>query len=70
MVRLGRAVDGREKRAKHGVGGIGFEEGREFTGEGGLVGERELFGERFEEKIERVDDRHFGDKVDFDCEVA
>ena len=36
----------------------------------GVIGERNLFGVRFEEKIERVDHRDLGDQIDLDAEFV
>ncbi len=68
-VRLARDVAIQELLSAR-AGGLGFEEGAQFRGERGVVGERELFGVRFEEEIERIEDRHFGDQIHFDEEFA
>ncbi len=36
----------------------------------GFVLEWERFSVRFEKKIERIDDRHFGDEVDLDAKFV
>ena len=60
--------------ASHAVssraGGFGFEKRAQFAGERGVVSERILLGVRLEEEIERIEDRHFGDQVDFDEELG
>ena len=48
---------------------MSFAEGRQLALEPGLVAERDCFSVRFEEKVERIDHRHFGDQVDIDGEI-
>ena len=71
MVRMFVARDVRRAmRASCGAGRFGFEEGAQFAGERGVVGEGIFFGVRFEEEIERIEDRHLGDQIDFDEEFG
>ena len=43
---------------------------REFRPFGRFVMERELLRVAFEKKIEGIEDRHFGDEVDLDAQLA
>ena len=44
--------------------------GASSLGQPRLVGERELLGVRLEEEVERIDDRHLGDEIDFDEQLT
>ena len=44
--------------------------GLQFLGQPRLVDERNLLGRRLQEKVERVDDRHLGDEIDFDRQLC
>ena len=50
-------------------GGFGFEERAQLARERVVVGERIVLGARLEEKIERIEDRHLGDQIDFHEEL-
>ncbi len=63
-------VHGLEEFPEHGTGGTGLEEGSEFLFERGVVIERIFFSVGFEEEVERVIDRHFGDEVHLDEQLA
>ncbi len=68
----GRRVAGNavHESLEHWRGRQLFQEGQQFMAQARLIGEGELVGPRFEEEVERVDDRQFGDEIDLDLEFA
>ena len=50
--------------------GAHLEERREVFLQPRLVGERELLGGRLEEEVERIEDRHLRDEIDFDEQLT
>ena len=55
---------------EEGAGLLGFEVGCEFFLDDGVVGEWVYLRGGFDEEVERVDDGHVGDEVDFDFELG
>ncbi len=70
MVRSFLARDLREPGSEQRSGGLGFEKGAQFAGEGFVVAERIVLRARLEEEIERIEDRHLRDQIHFDGELG
>ena len=54
-----------EKSGKPRPGRFGFEKRAQLAGGRGVVGKRILFRVRLQEEVERIEDRHFGNQIDF-----
>ncbi|MNL06262.1 hypothetical protein D3C87_1268940 [compost metagenome] len=64
-----RAVDGVQIGFEFRRQRQGFEVRRQFLALIGGVGERDFLGVGFEEEVERVEHRHFGEQIDFDAQL-
>ena len=65
-----RGVDRLQKLGQQRTGRLFFQERQQIDLHRSFVGERIELGGRFDEKVERVNHRHFRDQIDVDPEVV
>src|SRR5579859_6222138 len=78
LIELDQEVNRSHRRAIHlgkpllqlGSGGLSLQIRAELTRQRRLIRERTLFRLRLQEEIKRVENRHFGDEIDFHAELS